>query len=538
MNFRVSAFLGLFTCLALALLGAATSTAAINPALPSIFIAGDSTAADGMPDAIGWGRQFPRFFDTSKMNVVNEARGGRSSRTFVTEGLWDKLMADVKPHDYVIIQFGHNDGGDLGGPLARGSLRGLGEETQEVDNQVTKRHETVHTFGWYMRKMIADTKAKGATPILFSLTVRCIWKDGHVERGSGNYGEWTRELAQSENVAFVDLTNLVADRYEQMGEAVVTQMFPKDHTHTNDAGAELNARNVIAGLKAMRENAILRNLSAAGREIEVAPANIVALPKLKAPAHTAREDFLRWLNLPDPADPALHSIFLIGDSTIRNGRGDGIDGPGQWGWGDPLAAYFDPAKINLVNRAVGGTGAMSFMAAGYWDAVMQMLKPGDIVIMQFGHNDNGPAAPLHGVGTETEERTTNGKAETIHTWGWYLRKYIDDARSKGATPIVCTLIPRNIWENGKIARQKDSHADWARAVAKAEKAPLLDLNELIAERYDVMGQQLVTTLFADQRVHTTSQGAELNAEVVVSALKSLANDPLAAYLRPVRAPVW
>ncbi len=361
-----------------------------------------------------------------------------------------------------------------------------------------------------------------------------------MERGARNYGELTRELAKNENVAFVDLTNLVADRYEQMGEAVVTPMFPKDNTHTNDAGADLNARNVIAGLKAMRENAIIRNLSAAGRAIEVAPANIVVLPKLKAPAHTAREDFLRWLNLPDPADPALHSVFLIGDSTIRNGRGDGIDGLGQWGWGDPLAAYFDPAKINVVNRAVGGTGAMSFMAAGYWDSVMQMLKPGDVVIMQFGHNDNGPAAPLHGVGAETEERTTNGKAETVHHTGDGTppAKYIDDARSKGATPIVCTLIPRNIWENGKIARQKDSHADWARAVAKAENTPLLDLNELIAERYDVMGQELVTTLFADQRVHTTSQGAELNAEVVVSALKGLANDPVAAYLRPVRASVW
>ncbi len=184
MDFRVPAFLSL----TLALLGATTMTAAINPALPSLFIAGDSTAADGMPDAIGWGRPFPQFFDASEMNVVNEARGGRSSRTFVTEGLWDKLLADVKPHDYVIIQFGHNDGGELGGTLARGSLPGLGEETQEIDNQVTKQHEVVHTFGWYMRKMVADTKAKGATPILFSLTVRDIWKDGHVERGAHNYG--------------------------------------------------------------------------------------------------------------------------------------------------------------------------------------------------------------------------------------------------------------------------------------------------------------------------------------------------------------
>src|SRR5580692_3858724 len=270
--------------LAILVLAAASAQVAINPALPSIFIAGDSTAADGTPDAIGWGRPFPQFFDAAKINVVNEARGGRSSRTFVAEGLWDKLLADVKANDYVLIQFGHNDGGDINGEtIARGVLPGLGDESQEIDNHVTKQHETVHTFGWYMRKMIADIRQKGATPILFSLTVRNIWTDGHVERGSGKYGEWTRELAKTENVVFVDLTNLVADRYEQMGEAAVTPLFPKDHTHTNATGAELNARSVIAGLKATRENAIIRTFSAAGRSIEIAPSTIVALPKLKLP---------------------------------------------------------------------------------------------------------------------------------------------------------------------------------------------------------------------------------------------------------------
>src|SRR3569833_1320581 len=314
MSFRLAAFVGVARAL-----GAATASAAIDPALPSIFIAGDSTAADGVPDAIGWGRPFLQFFDTTKMNVVNEARGGRSSRTFVTEGLWAKLLADVKPHDYVIIQFGHNDGGDINGEkIARGSLPGLGEETQEIDNQVTKQHEIVHTFGWYLRKMIADTKAKGAVPILFSLTVRNIWKDGHVERGSGHFGEWTRELAKSENATFVDFTNFGADRFEQRGETAMAALYPKDHTHTNDAGAELNARMAIALLTATRENAIIRNFSAAGHAIEIAPPQFVTIAAYKAPPHTDREEWLRWVNLPYPADAALHSVFLIGDSTVRN----------------------------------------------------------------------------------------------------------------------------------------------------------------------------------------------------------------------------
>lgn len=529
----------LWCCLgAAALLGAAAWAASgpPDPALPSIFIAGDSTAADGVPQAIGWGKAFPRFFDSAKVNVGNDARGGRSSRTFVSEGLWQRLLDSVKRNDYVLIQFGQNDGGPINVEhIARGSLPGLGDETEEIDNHVTRQREVVHTFGWYMRKMIHDTQEKGAMPILLSLTVRNIWKDGRVERGSGQYSQWTHELAVSEGVAFVDLTNLVADRYEQMGAAAVKPFFPRDPVHTSEQGADLNAQYVVAGLKALRENGIVKTFSAAGREIPIASPDAILMPHLKRPSFaTDREDFLHWLNLPDPADPALPDLFLIGDSTVRNGRGDGIDGLGQWGWGDPLAAYFDPAKINVVNRAVGGTGARTFMKQGYWDKVLAMLKPGDLVIMQFGHNDNGPSAPIPGIGPETEERA----GETVHTWGWYLRKYIADTRARGATPIICTLIPRNIWENGKITRPTGSHAAWAREVARAENVPLLDLYERIAERYDLMGQPAVTALFADKRVHTTRTGAELNASIVVAALRALADDPAAPYLRTVPAKVW
>jgi len=154
------------------------------PAAETLYIAGDSTAANGNPTQIGWGRELPKYFDPAKIEIVNDARGGRSARTFITEGLWDQLLAKLKKNDYVIIQFGHNDASPVDDATrARGSLPGLGDETREVDNQVTHKHETVHTYGFYMRKMIRDVKDKGATPILLSLTVRNVWKDGHVERG-------------------------------------------------------------------------------------------------------------------------------------------------------------------------------------------------------------------------------------------------------------------------------------------------------------------------------------------------------------------
>jgi lysophospholipase L1-like esterase len=172
--------------------------------------------------------------------------------------------------------------------------------------------------------------------------------------------------------------------------------------------------------------------------------------------------------------------------------------------------------------------------------VLAMLKPGDLVILQFGHNDNGRTGPLRGTGDDTEEREgANGAPpETVHTYGWYLRKYIAETRARGATPIVCTLIPRNIWDNGKIARTRDSHADWAREVAKAEGTGLLDLNDRIAEHYDPMGEAAVTALFADKRVHTNRAGAELNAAIVIQALHGLAADPTAKFERTAPLAYW
>ena len=110
----------------------------LNPALPTLFIAGDSTAAKGPPTATGWGVPFAAYFDSAKINIVNAARGGRSSRTFITEGLWDQLLAQVKAGDTVLIQFGHNDAGAINdASRARGSIRSLGEETEQINNLLT-----------------------------------------------------------------------------------------------------------------------------------------------------------------------------------------------------------------------------------------------------------------------------------------------------------------------------------------------------------------------------------------------------------------
>ena len=144
--------------------------------------------------------------------------------------------------------------------------------------------------------------------------------------------------------------------------------------------------------------------------------------------------------LPEPRDPKLPTLFLIGDSTVRNGRGDGSNG--QWGWAEPLVDRFDTGKLNVVNRAVGGLSSRTYLTMGHWDKVLAMLKAGDVVLMQFGHNDSGPLddpararATINGTGEETKEidNPITKQHEVVHTYGWYLRKFIADAKARGAT---------------------------------------------------------------------------------------------------------
>ena len=111
----------------------------------------------------------------------------------------------------------------------------------------------VHTYGWYMRKFVSDTKAKGATPIVLSQIPRNIWKDGKVERAGNTYGGWAAEAAKSQGAFFIDLNEIVAKQYEVIGqEKVGKEYFLTDHTHTTPLGARLNAESVASGLRGLK----------------------------------------------------------------------------------------------------------------------------------------------------------------------------------------------------------------------------------------------------------------------------------------------
>jgi lysophospholipase L1-like esterase len=223
---------------------------------PVLFTIGDSTVknADKDKDGMwGWGSVIDELFDTNRITVENHAMAGRSARTFLDEGRWDKVYNALQPGDFVLIQFGHNDLGDINIGKARGELKGAGEESKVYLMEKTGKYQVIYTFGWYLRKFIRDAQEKGAVPIVLSHTPRNMWDNGQITRNTSSFGTWTRQAAEATGAYYVDLNRITADKlqvigYEQ-GLKWVGEYFKNDHTHTSWKGALLNAESIVEGLK-------------------------------------------------------------------------------------------------------------------------------------------------------------------------------------------------------------------------------------------------------------------------------------------------
>ncbi len=229
---------------------------------PNIYIIGDSTVKCGKGigegGLWGWGAPFYYFFDTAKVEVHNMARGGTSSRTYRSLGLWQAILDELKAGDFVFIQFGHNDGGALNDSLrARGTIRGTGDESELIDNILTGERERVYTFGAYLRMYVQEIKEKGAKPVLIAPIPRNRWgEDGKIPYNDETYGGWTQEVAKTENVKFINLNHKLADAMNALGPKDVTDVlfFERDHTHLTAKGAVLAATLVVDGISEIPES--------------------------------------------------------------------------------------------------------------------------------------------------------------------------------------------------------------------------------------------------------------------------------------------
>jgi len=230
------------------------AAAFIAPPKPVFYLVGDSTTRNPSRPMCGWGEVFSQQFDTTQITISNQAMAGRSTRTFVSEGRWDKVLSTLKPGDFVLVVFGHNEGSapDTTKAGRRGVLRGTGEEVKVLTNKDGST-ETVHTYGWYLRKFVNDAKAKGAIPFIASMIPRNEFRDGKVMQANNDYGKWSAEVAAQTGAFFVDLNSITSDKYDKMGPEETKKLFPGDHTHTNIDGARINAASVVEGLRALKD---------------------------------------------------------------------------------------------------------------------------------------------------------------------------------------------------------------------------------------------------------------------------------------------
>jgi lysophospholipase L1-like esterase len=228
-----------------------------NRPFPILYIVGDSTVHNPGKGEQGWGDVIGKYFDPKKVRVENHALGGRSSRTFRTQGWWDKILAASRPGDFVLIQLGHNDGGPLDDTnRARGTLRSLGGETREIFNPITHQPETVHSYGWYMRQYVAEARAHGLTPIICSPIPHCPQAEVHAgDVEASDYVKFSKAVAESEQTAFIDLNRIVLSHYAGPSPNELKQKYftPADNTHTSPAGAALNAQSVVEGIRQLKD---------------------------------------------------------------------------------------------------------------------------------------------------------------------------------------------------------------------------------------------------------------------------------------------
>lgn len=228
------------------------------------------------------------------------------------------------------------------------------------------------------------------------------------------------------------------------------------------------------------------------------------------------------------------TLYTIGDSTMApNTKCDEDPGDPGRGWAEPLQQFFDPAQLVVRNCAVSGRSTKSFIDEGRWQKVLDRIVPGDLLLIQFGHNDAKKSDPKRYTDPET-------------TFKENLRRFVNEARGKGATPILATSIVRR--QFGKDGTLRDSHGRYVPAAAEVAaelNVPLVDMNRLTGKLVLKYGPEESKKLYlyvepnvaerfpdgnADD-THLCIRGAEVFAALFTEACVA-ANNPLGRYVKP------
>lgn len=246
----------------LALATSAAAAAAQKHATPSLWLAGDSTTAlhDTSEGVQGWGVVIGQYLQGITMQ--NLAVSGTSARTYAREGYFYNLVQQVVKGDYVVIEFGHNDGG-VDAELAEYPRADLSGESLTDSQTVTLANgtvEVVYTYTYYVEGMVDQVLAKGATPIISSTTPDNPYNSSTITINAElatQFVKYAADAAAAKGVPYVDHFNAVMSLYAKLGPTVVNSYYPNDHTHTNIAGATKVAWTFINGLKCAAADGVL-----------------------------------------------------------------------------------------------------------------------------------------------------------------------------------------------------------------------------------------------------------------------------------------
>ena len=578
-----------------------------------LYLAGDSTMcnyADRQYPQQGWGQALSRFMkDPDQLH--NWAVGGRSAKSYKAEGRWQKIVEALKPSDFVIIAFGHND----------------------ANKAKTERYSSPEDYKGLMRGFAADVKGKRAT-LVFATSIPHSGgitkdKDGTTKvRGSaagiGPYVAATRELGAELGVEVLDLNAHACKSFEKMGADAAFKLYMRiqpgeyaahpqgksDGCHTRDTGADFFARGAVQmcfdrklpiatlfkepkdvaftpigfngpgkDAKPLKDDFTKDEVAYAGNADDDCRRQAAAATQGKA-AETVGwrkpleignydvtirlgdrdkptvnfvkfmgrrlasdrielkagefKDFTFTARVPGPytkkddgygrelslavfangrevpvAEPkverndATHTIWLCGDSTVTDQNRE------PWGsWGQILPAFVKPGW-SCVNFARSGLAMATFESEGRLDRILSGMKPGDWVIVQFGHND---------------QKRQGEEPETGYTrrYGEWLAKF----RAKGAHLVVVSPCERRRFDEKTGEHQGktlEGYADAARAFAKKNNLPFIDLNDITYKMQDKLGVNGSKPLQVNNKgtldnTHHTIFGAYVNARIVASHL--------------------
>jgi len=212
----------------------------------TIYMIGDSTMSikekKAYPET-GWGMPFSLFFDPS-VRIDNRAKNGRSTKSFISEGLWQPVADNMKAGDYLLIQFGHND---------------------EVSTKAT--YATPDEFKANLTRFVTEAKSKGVKPVLITPVARRKFDAaGNIEDTHAVYAQFVRDIAVKENVPLIDLDKKSMEMLQKLGPEQSKLLFnhlqpgenpnypegKADDTHFSELGARKIAEMVLAELKVVQ----------------------------------------------------------------------------------------------------------------------------------------------------------------------------------------------------------------------------------------------------------------------------------------------